>query len=123
MGRSGLEIRQAVLPPAQAQRLLEPLGTIPPAPPKRFIAGTQRLPHKRKHKTTRPQSLPMLMQRKHPLKQSSQPKSKPPCLVTTKVGPRSTFATPFDTFRVVGAVNRSAMFQAASQDAVEYCLN
>ena len=29
------EIRQAVLPPAQAQRLLGPLGTIPPAPPKR----------------------------------------------------------------------------------------
>ena len=33
------EIRQAVLPPAQAQRLLEPLGTIPPAPPERVHSG------------------------------------------------------------------------------------
>ena len=33
------EIRQAVLPPAQAQRLLEPLGAIPSAPPKRDHSG------------------------------------------------------------------------------------
>jgi len=33
------EIRQAVLTPAQAQRLLEPLGTIPPAPPERVHSG------------------------------------------------------------------------------------
>ena len=53
------EIRQAVLPPAQAQRLLEPLGPSLPLPRKGIIAETQRLPHKRKHKTTRPQSLSM----------------------------------------------------------------
>ena len=33
------EIRQVVLPPAQSQRLLEPLETISPAPPKRNHSG------------------------------------------------------------------------------------
>ena len=33
------EIRQAALPPAQAQRLLEPVGAIPSAPPKRDHSG------------------------------------------------------------------------------------
>ena len=36
-----------------------PWGPSLPLPRKGFTAETQRLPHKRKHKTTRPQSLPM----------------------------------------------------------------